>query len=74
MEPIQTKATEMIQGMEYLPCEDGLRELGLFSLEKRRLWGYLREMFQYLKSGYEKEGDRLSSRVCGIVQDAMVLN
>ena len=39
----------MIQGMEHLPYEDRLRDLGLFSLEMRRLWGDLRMAFQYLK-------------------------
>jgi len=50
--------------MEHLPYKDRLGELGLFSLEKRRLQGDLRAAFQYLKWGYKKEGDRLFSRVC----------
>ena len=64
-EHIQRRAAKMIQGMEYLSYEDRLRELGLFSLEKRRLRGDLRAAFQYLKGSYRKEGDRLFSRVCG---------
>ena len=53
-----------IQEMELFPYEDVLRELGLFSQEKRRLWGDLAVAFQYLKGVYEKEGDRLFSWIC----------
>jgi len=39
--------------------------LGLFSLEKRRLWGDLRPAFQYLKGAYRKGGENIFSRACG---------
>jgi len=64
LESEQRKATKMIQGMEDLSYKDRLRELGLVSLEKRRLWENLIAAFQYLKGSYRKKGNRLFSRVC----------
>jgi len=54
----------MIREMEHLSCDKRLRELGLFSLEKRRLRGDLRAVFQYLQRAYEKAGEGLFSRSC----------
>ncbi|XP_074393977.1 triadin isoform X7 [Zonotrichia albicollis] len=64
LEQVEEGVITLSPGLEHISYEDRQREMGQFSLEKRRLRGYLITVFQYLQGACKRAKEGLFTTAC----------
>lgn len=77
LEAVQWRATKVLKCLQKMLKEERLKDLGLFSLQKRKLRMHLIAVFHHLKRGHRGDSltqgtsNRTEARGCKLQQDTV---